>query len=123
MQSYIARPKFTLEQLDKITGEERFIIKVDSLNGSNDLPYDKFIISISDEVLSIWNNNPDTNTNLIFSEIAKLLIELHGNASKFNDNYFIDLNKINSSSSLNKFINYVNNERLLEKYIDTRKIS
>ena len=119
MQGFMARPSFKLQQLGKTGDQERFLVQVKSTSGGNGLPYDEFILSISGTRLAVWLNS-GTDPTQAAEQLAGMVIELHGNAAKFSDNYFFHTDNTDSAESVEEVVEAMQKERNLTKFIDQR---
>ena len=123
MDDNIARPPFRLQQLDKTGDQERFLVKVQSSSGANGLPYDEFILSISDTRLAVWKGASGIDPKQVAEQLAMMLIELHGNAGKFSDDYFFSSDNTESADTVAEVVNQMQKERNLGKFIDKRDVT
>lgn len=114
----MARPPISIQPLGKTGSLEKFFVRVQSTSGGNGLPYDEFILSISDTCLGIWQS-AGTTFNQIAEQLAGMIVELHGNAGKFSDNYLISSINTDSADTVDDVIENMSEERNLSKYIDT----
>ena len=96
------------------------MIRVQSSNGGNDVPYDEFILSISDTCLSIWKGETAMSPAQAAEQLATKVVDLHGNASKFSDNYFFSSDNTDNVGTISELIDRMNSERNLEGFIDNR---
>jgi hypothetical protein len=120
MDGYVARPPISIQQLDKTGDQERFIVRVQSSSGGNGLPYDEFILSISDTCLATWEHANGIKPKQIAEQLATMIVELHGNAAKFKDNYFFATHNTNSVGTVEDVVDQMQTNRNLDEFIDTR---
>lgn len=120
MEGYISRPPFKLQQIAKTGDQEKFLVRVKSTSGGNGLPYDEFVLSISDTRLAIWKSKDTAEPIKAAEKLTTMVVELHGTAAKFAENYFFNSDNTDSASSVDEVVEQMQNERVLDKFIDTR---
>jgi hypothetical protein len=121
MDSFMARPPISIQQLDKTGDQEKFLVRVQSSGGGNGLSYDEFVLSISDTRLAIWKNASGVIPKQAAEQLATMIVELHGNAARFSDNYFFSTDSTNSAVSIEDVITRMQTDRVLDPYIDQRQ--